>query len=144
MQHNSSSFYKADIDHINKTGGVIFTMLRNNFIDTLTKATNESFYHLYRGNKRSISRGLKLQCWEKYYQGQDTVVCPIPNCSINLCKNNFSSWQAGHIKSEHNGGLTNITNLKPICPSCNQAMGSMNWDEYIAGFENPKPHTVFL
>ena len=49
-----------------------------------------------------------------------------------LYKNQYETWQAGHIVSEKNGGDTNVDNLKPSCQACNLAMGSQNGIDYIS------------
>ena len=40
-------------------------------------------------------------------------------------------FHAGHIQPERNGGKTTIINLRPICPSCNNSMGTINMKEFI-------------
>ena len=46
---------------------------------------------------------------------------------IEGVKNGF---QCGHIISEYNGGVTEVTNMRPICPGCNQSMGKTNWGDW--------------
>jgi hypothetical protein len=41
------------------------------------------------------------------------------------------NFHAGHVKSEANGGVVNVENIRPVCSSCNQSMGTMNMDEYV-------------
>jgi hypothetical protein len=41
------------------------------------------------------------------------------------------NFHAGHVKSEANGGVVNVDNIRPVCSSCNQSMGTMNMDEYV-------------
>lgn len=37
--------------------------------------------------------------------------------------------------SEKNNGKIALTNLRPICSSCNKSMGSRNWDDFEKMFE---------
>jgi 5-methylcytosine-specific restriction endonuclease McrA len=41
------------------------------------------------------------------------------------------NFHAGHVKSEANGGVVNVDNIRPVCSSCNQSMGTQNMDEYV-------------
>ena len=41
------------------------------------------------------------------------------------------NFHAGHVKSEANGGAVNVDNIRPVCSSCNQSMGTQNMDEYV-------------
>lgn len=131
VQHNDSSFHKTDLDHIVKSGRQIFTLIRNNFIDMIT-GNEDHFVHTRKRAKKGIPRKIRLQCWEARYTGCAEAECPIPNCSAKLCKNDSSSWHAGHVNSEKNGGATSVENLRPICPPCNLAMGAQNWHDYIS------------
>ena len=40
------------------------------------------------------------------------------------------NFDTGHIISDKNGGDIKLSNLKPICSSCNKSMGSKNWDDF--------------
>lgn len=41
------------------------------------------------------------------------------------------SFNCGHVISEHNGGETKVSNLKPICQNCNSSMGTKNMNDFI-------------
>lgn len=41
------------------------------------------------------------------------------------------SFNCGHVISEHNGGETIVSNLKPICQNCNSSMGTKNMNEFM-------------
>lgn len=43
----------------------------------------------------------------------------------------FTNFQAGHIKSYHEGGPDVMNNLVPICGSCNRSMGTQNLFDFI-------------
>jgi hypothetical protein len=38
----------------------------------------------------------------------------------------------GHLKARKNGGTDDISNLRPICQSCNSSLRDMNVDEFMA------------
>jgi hypothetical protein len=40
-------------------------------------------------------------------------------------------FHVGHVTSEANGGNMNIDNLRPICATCNNSMGTMDMKEYV-------------
>ena len=52
-----------------------------------------------------------------------------------------NGWHCGHVISEKNGGETNIGNLRPICGSCNNSMGSMNWTTWENSTKNNEMNT---
>ena len=41
------------------------------------------------------------------------------------------SFNCGHVISEHNGGETKVSNLKPICQNCNSSMGTKNMNDFM-------------
>ena len=51
----------------------------------------------------------------------------------------MTSWHAGHIISEKDGGSTNIENLRPVCADCNLGMKTQNMIVYMKEHypENP-------
>ncbi len=49
----------------------------------------------------------------------------------NLTQEEQLPWHCGHIVADANGGKTILTNLKPLCRTCNLRMGTMNMYEYI-------------
>lgn len=54
------------------------------------------------------------------------------------CKDTISydNFESGHIISVAKGGLTTLTNLRPICSTCNMDMGTKNMDEYCKSIED--------
>lgn len=81
-------------------------------------------------NKRTtIPKALKIAIWNKHIgeeYGKVKCLC----CKITDITQ--SKFHCGHIVSVHNGGETNINNLKPICESCNKSMGTDNMNDFIA------------
>ena len=45
------------------------------------------------------------------------------------------SFHCGHVIPECKGGKTNLSNLKPICQTCNLSMGTKNMDEFMKKFQ---------
>ena len=125
---NKSTFHHKDLIQIET--GIVFTLLRNNFVNWYFNKRDQ-FLHKRKSVKKRISRKLKIACWEKELPNEEESKCPMPNCTIILCKNKLDTWQAGHVISEKNGGETSVNNLKPICKCCNLAMGCQNWNDYI-------------
>lgn len=127
LTHNKESFYKPEWSHLENK--FIIPLKRNNFFNWINDNSIDTVHILKKGKKR-ISKRLKDQCWIKEFNNTEKAICPIPNCSIEIIKNS-SGWHAGHVISEFNGGVTDISNLRPICEKCNLDMGSMNWNKYI-------------
>lgn len=78
--------------------------------------------------KTQISEKLKTCVWDTYI-GKD-----IPKHKCFCCKKNMiqlREFHVGHIISDKDGGVPEITNLRPICAPCNLSMGSRNMLEYI-------------
>ena len=46
----------------------------------------------------------------------------------------LSFFQVGHIEARSHGGPDHISNLRPICGSCNTEMGSTNMIEYMDSY----------
>jgi 5-methylcytosine-specific restriction endonuclease McrA len=50
-------------------------------------------------------------------------------CKKTTIKN--TEFDCGHVMSERNGGGQEITNLRPICSSCNKSMGTTNMIDFV-------------
>lgn len=78
--------------------------------------------------KETIPAPVKALIWEKYIgkeKGEGECYC----CGRkNITMREF---QAGHIIPEHHGGPPTVENLRPICSSCNQSMGTQNMHNFI-------------
>jgi hypothetical protein len=140
IEKNPSIFY--DLDRKQIESKIIFSLVRNNFIDSMLSETIDGddtpsvpFFHEYKKHKKNISRALKLKCWNKHYIDKIETTCPMKNCEEIMIRNETGQWDAGHIISEKNGGKVEINNLRPICKRCNKSMSSKNWDDYVAETE---------
>lgn len=82
--------------------------------------------------KKNIPVSLKRQVWSSCI-GREIGVALCLCCNvIEIDKDNFS---CGHIVSEFNGGKLELSNLKPICMSCNSSIGTMNMNEFIKKYK---------
>lgn len=72
--------------------------------------------------KQSIPKKIKEAVWNIYI-GVDKRKGPCFTCGIEL---DITSFHAGHVQAEVNGGQLDEGNLRPICQSCNSSMGTMN------------------
>ena len=74
----------------------------------------------------SIPKSVKDQLWDNIYGSS------AGEGGCYVCSNTINSKQfdCGHITAVSNGGTNDITNLKPICSSCNKSMGTKNMDEF--------------
>lgn len=78
-------------------------------------------------HKKAIPKSLKKLVWDTYIGetiGKSKCLC----CKHQQIRQ--IEFHCGHIKSEVNGGETNIKNLRPICAQCNLSMGTMDMYEY--------------
>jgi len=75
--------------------------------------------------KATIPLKLRMTVWKKRNLAFDgECYC----CKQILLYENFES---GHIQAEINGGETILSNLEPICSSCNKSMGRTNMLEFM-------------
>ena len=125
-----SNYYKNDHNKLREK--FIISSKHCNFLKWLHDPLVEEPYHRRKREKRTIVRRQRTQLWVQTYGSNETCKCPITSCktSMHLGTND---WHAGHIISERHGGETVLTNLKPICASCNFAMGSKDWMAYDPG-----------
>ena len=78
--------------------------------------------------KQPPSLELKKQCWD-YWIGEN-----IGKTNCLCCQKNpiyQMSFTAGHILAHVNGGPNAKENLRPICQSCNNTMGTKHMDDYM-------------
>ena len=98
------------------------TLIKNNGTCGLcAKSENK----MSNNKKLKIPKKLKDSCWFTYIG--DTTHGPCYSCNDTIKITNFHT---GHILSEYDGGTIHITNLRPICSSCNLSSGVMNLNEF--------------
>lgn len=72
--------------------------------------------------RRKIPKHIKELVWAKYIGiNEMTGKCNVCGRPIH-----FTRFEVGHNKAVAKGGSDNINNLRPICRSCNLAMGTMS------------------
>lgn len=81
--------------------------------------------------KIKINKKMRSDVWKKRNN----------NCMIGSCFTcekilDYESSHAGHIISEANGGLTILSNLEPICSTCNTTMGTKNLLDFKQDLRN--------
>ena len=113
IKHSIDNFYDREIGCIQAK--IIFSLRRNNFIDYLFNNDIKPI-HEQKYVKTKINKILREAVWKKC-----NGMCKI--CSkVILDKTN--DYHCGHIKSEYNGGKTEINNLTVLCRSCNLSLGA--------------------
>jgi len=131
IDNESEYYYKNEQKYacLKKEHPIVFSLKRSNYIDYLFTNKNNKVepYHPVRAIKKKITKAKRKKVWYRVYKDKKTATCPISFCSEIISQTNFS---CGHIKSEYNGGNTDIKNLKPLCKSCNSSMGKKNWNDF--------------
>lgn len=72
-----------------------------------------------------IPKSVRNDVWKLNNGENFNGVCYCCNNTIKI-----DNWECCHIISEKNGGDMNLSNLKPVCSSCNKSIGIMNMDEF--------------
>jgi hypothetical protein len=76
--------------------------------------------------RKSVPKALKDLLWDRTFgpeAGQG-------NCYVCGIVINSKRFEAGHIIAVCKGGLTNISNLRCICSTCNKSMGTQNLEKF--------------
>lgn len=90
---------------------------------SITKSIKEK-----KPRKKTIPVALKRKVWD-HWVGEQIGKTKCPCCKLtDITQLNFS---CGHILAEANGGSLHVSNLRPICTSCNSSMGTKNMNEFI-------------
>lgn len=93
--------------------------------------------------KQKIPAALREQVWLQH-QGQVFNA----KCMVTWCQNIITvyNFQCGHDIPESKGGVTDITNLYPICAKCNLSMGNQytlkEWSALYNAVSSPSPIQV--
>lgn len=124
---NDKKYFSDETKMIQTHKNMMFSK-NNNFINFLVN--NDPPYHEYRNKRSSITKTMKKEVWKKLFKNNDSGYCPIFKCKSELKRDIPYGFQCGHIISVSEGGKTIVSNMKPICGSCNNKMSGTNWDEY--------------
>jgi hypothetical protein len=126
-----TSLFADETDTVQK-GQIVFPLLFCNFLDFLEYPDDVVPYYQGPRQRKAISKQLRTKVWQKEF-GTATVREKCPLCKeIDLHLNEPKGFDCGHIISHHNGGETELDNLRPICAICNSKMRIQNWDAYVA------------
>jgi 5-methylcytosine-specific restriction endonuclease McrA len=80
--------------------------------------------------KEVIPKALREQVWITYNSTKYNATCYVRWCSNVITPFKF---EVGHNIPESKGGTLDISNLRPICASCNRSMGNRyTIDEFSA------------
>ena len=81
--------------------------------------------------RKKIPKAVRILCWNLHigsHKGEDRCMC----CKEK--KIDVASFHCGHVLAESKGGDLTIKNLRPICASCNSAMGTRSMNEFTKEF----------
>jgi hypothetical protein len=110
----------------------IESLLRN-----YTTTTNEGHDAANNSNKsRHVDKKKRELLFETYYPGKTSGPCWCCNSTIitkyALPGKKRVDWDCGHVVSHHSGGLMDLSNMRPICVTCNQGMKTRHMFLYKA------------
>lgn len=88
--------------------------------------------------KTTIPPKLKEKVWKTYSKNSPITFCPI--CESTPIS--YFSFDCGRVVAESNGGTLDLSNLRPICGSCNSSMCSKDMRDYAKEFFPTSP--IFL
>ena len=147
-KNNDISNFERDAFKKDITDSMYNTAKENNFYLGLYKYNNEEGYYFEwicdiiknktgkelkpkktTKQKKHVPKVLKSKVWNIY------IGTKYGECKCIVCNNNTitqNNNEAGHIKSEKDGGEMNEDNLIPICGECNKSMGSKHMREFIS------------
>jgi len=80
-----------------------------------------------RARKRKISKALRDQVWTVYAGETFKIKCPC--CSYNDI--DPLHFECGHLVAEAAGGETHLSNLRPVCRTCNASMGAVEMTTWM-------------
>jgi hypothetical protein len=108
-----------------KKGGYLFGMYKQyEFVKNCFNNSKSTEY-----KKQRISKQLRNKVWTTFvgtkYDG---------NCYSCQSPIDINSFHAGHIIPESKGGQNVLSNLRPVCASCNLSCGVHNLDEFKMQF----------
>lgn len=76
--------------------------------------------------RKKLPKALTDAVWVKYMGNKPEGKCFC--CKIRPI--HFTQFEVGHVKAVAKGGSDDITNLRPICSSCNRSEGTMSMTEF--------------
>jgi 5-methylcytosine-specific restriction endonuclease McrA len=77
------------------------------------------------GKRTACPKSVKEALWRKHFGDQLNGECYV--CSNKIA---FTNFEVGHNKPVVNGGEWTLSNLRPLCRSCNRSMGTETVEDY--------------
>lgn len=119
-------FLSIYVKSINTNVNIEKPIIKSKTNFSITKTVKEK-----KPRKKTIPVALKRKVWD-HWIGEKIGKTKCPCCKLtDITQLNFS---CGHINAEATGGSLHVTNLRPICVSCNSSMGTKNMNEFIREF----------
>lgn len=89
--------------------------------------------------RKAITKSVKMSVWNKYIGATKAEgKCYVCRRTIHM-----QDFDVGHNKAKAKGGSDQITNLRPICRTCNSSMGTQSIEAFKAKhFAKPKKTTA--
>lgn len=80
-----------------------------------------------RKRKAHIPKALRIAVWKTHIGLEvGTTLCMV--CKTNSI--NQMDFHCGHVIPEAEGGMTCLSNLRPVCAKCNLSMGTKNLEQF--------------
>ena len=83
-----------------------------------------------RNKRKQIPKMIRGKVWEQYHGTSLMGDCYCCKREMHA----FDAWHVGHIIPHAHGGSDTVSNLRPLCASCNTSMGTQNMDEFKAQY----------
>jgi hypothetical protein len=111
-----------------KTPSLFFSLYHNyewvdRVIDVARGKSPASLQHVCSGRRIRPDKALRKKVW-----GQPLLEGACHACGATI---SFTDFECGHIIAVAHGGETVLSNLAPVCRTCNQDMGTMHMQEWI-------------
>ena len=106
-----------------------------NIIKQKYKNIKANIIKKYKTKRIAIPKTVKDKLWDDTFGSK----CGEGECYVCLTTINSKQFECGHIIAVARGGDNNITNLKPICATCNKSMGTKHLEEFKNKYFNIQP-----
>jgi len=92
------------------------------------KSTKVSTGPKPRSQRRNLNQAQRRKLWDTYI-GKEHGIASCMCCGVTEIQ--VDNFHAGHVQADANGGSMDLNNLRPICQSCNNSMGTRNMAEFM-------------
>ena len=80
--------------------------------------------------RRQIPQSVRVSVWDREFGSHARA----GKCTVCGRRIDLFSFQCGHIVSQAHGGTEALSNLTPLCPSCNSSMGAESLNAFRARY----------